>query len=343
MALVTDVFKQNAWGLIEVQEDIVEKVEFKPQLLGSLGIFEPIYSRSRAIAIVERNRTLSMIPTSADGAPPKELVPEGSNVRLFQTSRLAEGSTILASELAGVAALPFDVQTKEMAQEVTDRFGQIIDDLELTWEHMRFGAVQGKVLDADGTTVLVDWYAEWGISEPAEVNFELNVDTTDVRKKCRDIKRTMMKAAKGVWTPTTKVYALVGDTFFDLLVNHPQIKETKLGTERAPELENIEGYSAIVIEGIVFINYRGTDDGSRIAIGTEKARFFPVGARGAFKVGWGPANEFKPYLNRRGQPYVGMVLSDTSGRDAWDRPEVYSYPLFSATRPEMLLRAKAKT
>lgn len=340
MALVTDIFHQNAWGLIEVQEELIEKVEFKPQLLGSLGIFEPVYSRHRAIAIADRDRTLTLIPTSQNGEAPQELIPKGAKLRYFEAVRLAKGSTVYAIELAGVAAMPLSDQTREISDEVADRTGQIKDDLELTWEHMRFGAVQGKVLDADGST-LIDWYAEWGIAEPVEIDFELDDPETDVRKKCRDVKRAMQVAAKGVWTPSTRVCALVGDTFFDLLVNHPQIKETKLDTERAAELENIEGYSAITIEGITFINYRGTDDGSTIAIGTDKARFFPVGARGAFKVGWAPASEFKPYLNRRGQEYVGMVLADPSGRDEWDRVELYSYPLFCATRPEMLLRAKA--
>ena len=340
MGLVTDVFNQNGWGVIEFHEEVVEKIDFKPQLLGSLNLFEPIYSRSRTIAIASKEGTLSLIPTSEMGAPPEELIPKGSKVRKFDAVRLAKGSTIYAIELAGVLALPFDQQTKDISQEVTDRTAQITDDMEMTWEFHRFGAIMGKVLDADGTTVLYDWFDEWGIAEPTEINFNLNVDTTDIRKKCRDVKRAMQKAAKGVWTPRTRVGALVGDEFFDMLVNHPQIKETKLGTERAPVLENIEGFSSIEIEGITFINYQGTDDGTTIAIGSQKARFFPIGARGAFKVGWAPASEFKPYLNQRGQAIVGLVLEDKSGRDEWDRVELYSYPLFACTRPEMLLRAK---
>lgn len=342
MALVADIFNQNAWGVIEVQEQIVERVEFKPQLLGSLNLFSPIYSRSRVIGIADRNGALALIPTSANGAPLEELIPQGARLRTMEASRLAKGSTIYSIELAGVLALPFEDQTVEVAEEVTSRTAQIKDDLELTWEHMRFGAIQGKVLDADNSTVIVDWFAFWGIAEPTEINFALATEATDVRKKCREVKRTMRKAAKGAWTPGTKVGALVGDTFFDLLVNHPQIKETKLGTERAPTLENIEGYSSIEIEGVVFINYQGTDDGSTIAIGSEKARFFPIGARNAFQVGWAPASEFKPYLNKRGQEFYGLVLSDTSGRDEWDRVELYSYPLFICTRPEMLLSGRAQ-
>lgn len=341
MALVADIFNQNAWGAIEVQEEIIERVEFKPQLLGSLGLFAPIYSRSRTIGIADRNGVLSLIPTSPNGAPPEELVPRGAKLRTMEAVRLAKGSTIYAIELAGLLALPFDEQTVEVADEVSSRTSQIKDDLELTWEHMRFGAVQGKVLDADGA-LLVDWYNFWGIAEPAEIDFELDDPNTDVRKKCRDLKRLMQKKAKGSWTASTKAGSLVGDTFFDMLVNHVQIKETKVGTERAPTLENIDGYSSIEIENIVFINYQGTDDGTTIAVGSEKARFFPIGARNAFQVGWGPASEFKPYLNKRGREFYGLVLEDKSGRDEWDRVELYSYPLFICTRPEMLLRAKAK-
>lgn len=344
MALVTDVFNGNAWGVIDFQEEVVERVDFQPQLLGRLGIFEPLYSRSQFIAVAERNREMTLIPTSEMGAPPEELIPQGARVKVFPTSRLAKGSTIYAAELAGVTALPFEVQTREVADEVTSRTAQILTDLELTWEHMRFGAIQGRVFDADGTTEIVDWYQEWGITEPAEINFALGTAGTDVRKIIRNVKRTMMVAAKGVWTPNTRVAALVGDTFYDDLVNHPSVKEIALavGGERAAMLENIEGYSSIEIEGITFVNYQGTDDGTTIAIGTDKARFFPVGARGAFKAGWAPANEFRPYLNQRGREYVGLVLADPTGRDAWDRVELYSYPLMICTRPEMLLRARGR-
>ena len=338
MASVFDIFNQDAFSAIEITENVVRKTDFKPQLLGSLGLFSPIYSRSRFIGVVKKASGLALIPTSETGAPPQELVPEGSDLRPFKTVRLAKGSTIYAEELQGVLALPLQDQVREIQAEVSDRYGRITDDMELTWEFHRLGAIQGIVYDADGVTVIKNWYTEWGISQPAEIDFALGTAETDVRKKCRDVKRAMMKAAKGVWTPATRVGALVGDNFFDSLVDHKQIKETKLGTERAPSLENIEGYSSIESEGITFINYRGTDDGTTLAIDTDKATFFPIRANGAFQVGWAPA-EFFPYVNQRGQDRYGLIVTDKD-RDAWRRPELYSYPLFICTRPEMLLRAK---
>ncbi len=106
MALVADIFTQNAWGVIEVQEEIVEKVDFKPQLLGTLGLFAPIYSRSRTIGIVDRDGSRTLIPTSPNGAPPEELIPKGARLRTMEAVRLAKGSTIYAIELAGVLACP---------------------------------------------------------------------------------------------------------------------------------------------------------------------------------------------------------------------------------------------
>ena len=120
MALVTDLYGPDAWGLIEFHEEVVERADFQPQLLGQLGIFEPVYSRSRTIAIADCDRTLSLIPTSEMGAPPEELIPQGAKVRPFNTTRLAKGSTIYAAELGGVTALPFDQQMADVAAELDD-------------------------------------------------------------------------------------------------------------------------------------------------------------------------------------------------------------------------------
>ena len=296
---VFNVFDDAAFSVATLNDKVVRKVDYKPELLGALNIFEPIYSRSRTIIVANSDHALSLIPTFETGAPPVELLPEKSKIRPFQTTRLAKGSTITAESLQGILSMPFGMQVKEVQKEVADRTARIKTDMELTWEHMRLGAVLGKVIDADGTTVLNDWYAEWGIAEPSTVFFDLGNTNSDIRTKIRNMKRTMMGAAKGVWTTRTRVVALCGDAFYDALVAHKQYVETRLNNNRTAELEDIEGYDAVVYEGVRWINYRGTDDGTTMAIPTNEARFFPVGARGAFQVGWAPA-EFFPTSTSRG-------------------------------------------
>lgn len=335
---VMNIFDHAAFRTAELNEKVVTRVDHKPDLLGRLGIFEPIYSRSRTILIANTSRGLKLIPTSEIGAPPKELNLDPTQLRPFQTTRLTEGSTIYAESLQGVMNLPFSEQVKEVGKEIADRTQHISDDMELTWEHMRLGAITGKVYDADGTTLINDWYQQWGMAQPAEINFDLGNANGDLRKKFRDLKRQMQKLAKGVWTTRTRVYGLAGDEFYDGVVNHPQYKETRLNNNRSKELEDIEGYDSITFEGVTLINYRGTDDGTTMAVDTDKVKFFPVGARGAFQVGWAPA-EFFPYVNQRGRDKYMLLLKDLQ-RDAWRRVELYSYPLFICTRPEMLLRGK---
>lgn len=342
MPQILDIMDGDKFSAVELTENNVKNIAFKPQLLGSLGLFSPIHSRTRDIGVVVTEKGLKIIPTSETGAPPEELIPKGGKLKKFRAHRIAKGSTIYEEELQGVLSLESNLErVKEMQAEIADRTGDILDDVELTWEYHRLGAVLGEVLDADNS-VLNDWYSEFGATKPsgaAIIDLKLDEEGTDIRGILRQLKRNMALAGQGVWTVGSKIGCLVGDAGFDMLVNHKQYKETKLANERTKELEDIEGYSAVVFEGITFINYRGTDDG-KLSIGSEDFRFFPMNTKGAFQVGWAPA-EFAPYVNKKGRPLYQLILKDRD-RNAWRRPEVYSYPLHICTRPKMLLRGKAK-
>ena len=88
----------------------------------------------------------------------------------------------------------------------------------------------------------------------------------------------MMKAAKGVFTPATRVHALCGDAFWDDLTAHSEVRQTYLNTIEASQLRNGNAYETFNYGGITWENYRGTDDGS-VGINTDKAKFFPVNVR----------------------------------------------------------------
>lgn len=333
-----DIFNNDAFSLVSLTSAL-ERVPYKPQLLGQLNIFTPKPIRTTTFAVENRSGLLSVIPTTPRGAPVPQAPKDSRSVRAFSTVRLAFGDRLNASEIEGIRAFGSENEFVQVQKEVLARMAKLRGDLDLTWERHRLGAIQGIVLDADGS-VLYDWFDAWDIAQPSEVNFELDKDTTDLRGKCRQMTRAMQKAAKGAWAPGTSVVALCGDEFFDMLVNHPAYKETKLNTERAVLLEDIKGYSSVEFAGITFINYRGTDDDSTIAIGSQKAKFFPVNAPGVFEHVMSPGETFDT-VNTLGKPYYAMQVPDRD-RNMFVDLEVYSYPAFICTRPEMLLRAKAK-
>ena len=341
-----DIFNNDAFGITSMS-DALDKVEFQPHFLGSLGVFSPTPIRTKTVGVEERDGVLSLVPASERGAPIEEGGRERRKLRYFETIRIAKGTTLYADEIQSIRAFGSENEMQAVQAEVARKYNGptgILSDIELTFEHMRLGALQGVVLDADGSTELVNWYKEWGISKPPEINFSLGTAGTDIRKLCADVVRTMARAGKGAFTPGTQIHALAGDTFYDKLIGHPTVRETYLNQAAASELRTAQvtngqngSFGSFTYAGITFHNYRGMDDQSRVTVDSGKAKFFPIGAPGVFQHVMSPA-EFMPYVNTPGRKVYGMTVVDRD-REAWVRPEAYAYPLFMCTRPELLLSA----
>lgn len=343
----TDIFNDDAFGLVE-QTDALNKTEFQPSLLRSMNLFMPKRVRTETIAIEQKNGVLNVISTSERGAPLEQRSAGKRDIRDFRTVRIAKGDVITASELAGVRAFGSETEFMQVQAEVADRLNGpagLMRDVELTWEHHMLGAVQGIVYDADNSTIINNWFDEWGVTQDAEIDFDLdNASPASgaVRKKCTQVQRQMMKAAAGAWVPgRTQIVALCGDAFWDDITTHEEPRSTYLNTQQAADLRNDVGnaYETFRYGGITWINYRGTDDGSKVAIGTDKVAFFPVNAPGVFQAAYSPGEWFS-VINMPGQDVYSRTRPDPMDPDARALIDVYSYPLFICTRPKMLQRGK---
>jgi hypothetical protein len=341
-----DIFRDDAFSLVEMTEGL-DRYEFQPSYLGSLGIFTPEPIRTTSFTMEERDGELALVPTTERGTPIIEGDRRRRKLRTFETVRIAKGTTIHAAEIQGVR--PFGAQSELMAAQelIADRLTGpvgILNDVEMTFEHMRLGALKGEVLDADGSTI-IDWYDAFDLAKPDDINFALNDPQADIRKTCADLVRRMARKSKGAFTPGTQIHALCGDEFYDALVQHPTVRETYLNYAAAADLRTslvtsgANGtFGMFPFAGITFHNYRGTDDGTRVSIGANDAHFFPVGARNVFSHVQAPG-EFFDFVNTPGRRVYSMILTDRD-RNAWVRPEVYAYPLFVCKRPDLLETGK---
>lgn len=329
-----DVFKGSAFSTMSLS-GMVEKMDYKPQLLGSLGIFTPEPVRTRAIFVDRIEGGLTLIPTSPDGSPPSSLNGETRSVVSLRTARLTKEFTLYAHELDGIRAFGSESELMGVQREYLRRLQRIRDDMDLTHEHHRLGALQGLLLDADGSTVIYNYATEFNEAIPAATSFELDVTTTDVPTICRQIARSMARSGKGALAGAT-IHALCGDDFYDALIRHPSVKETYLQQQAANSLREMQGqiFESFRVGGITFHNYRGTDDNSTVAIPTAAAKFFPVGARDVFKVAYSPL-ESAEYVNTPGQSIYAMNILDRD-RNMWTKGEIYSYPLYVCQRPSVL-------
>jgi hypothetical protein len=319
----------------------LEKAPFKPQWLGSMGVFEPVPVSTTKVAIEKRDTVLSLVPTTPRGAPLPQLIRGDRDIRDFKTARVAKGDRLMASEIQDVRSFGGESQLEQMQEVSMRRLMRLRDDVELTHENMRLGAIQGIVLDADGTP-LINWFDEWAISQPAEIDFDLdNASPASgaVRRKCNDVVRLMKRAAKGAWTEgETMAVGLCGDNFWDDLTAHSEVRQTYLSTSEAPNLRLGNAFGTFVYGGITYKNYQGTDDNSTVAIGTDSVKFFPVGGRNVFQHARSPDETFAGG-NLPGLEFYARSVPDRD-RDQFVDLEVYSYPLFICSRPEMLLRGK---
>lgn len=337
-----DVFQDNAFGLVELTAAL-EEVEYLPQWLGSIGLFESRSVRTETIAIEKREQELKLIQTTPRGAPPVPQNQKRRDIRDFRSSRIFNADTLYASELQGIRAFGTESEFAQVQTEVLTRQIQLRNDQELTHEHMRLGAIQGIVLDADGSTIY-NWFTEWGIAQPAVITFDFAalVDGK-FRARCNDVIRTMVKNSRGAFTPATQVWALCGDQFYDALVQAAEVRTSYLNWQGAAELRAQSGSNGIVMPwdvfnfgGIYWQNYRGTDDGSKVAISPKECKFFPRNSPGTFLRVNSPG-EFFSTVNSPGQEFYALTIPDEK-RDAFVELELYSYVLYVCTRPRMLLR-----
>ncbi len=191
--------------------------------------------------------------------------------------------------------------------------------------------------------MLFNWFNEFGITPNPTVEFDLAAQTPNsLRPLINGMLRTMARKSQGAFLPTTKVWALCGDEFYDQFTNHPDVIRTFLNWSAAADLrDNSQGaaFDVFNFAGVNWLNYRGSDDTTTIAIPTTGAQLFPVGAPGIFQRGLAPGESFE-WVNTLGKPMYVLPIPDRD-RNAWWKMEVYSYPLHICTRPEVLMAAAA--
>ncbi len=334
-----DVFHQDPFTTIQLTS-AVEKAPYQPTGIGSLNVFEPFPIRTKILTIEQRQGKLVLIQTSPRGTEGTQRTTEKRSARFFECPRLMTSDTIKADELQSIRQFGTETELMQLQTEVARRLNGptgLTSYIEYTWEYHRLAALQGKLLDADGT-VLYDFFGEFGITPPAEVAFNLAAGTPNsLRPIINGIVRNMARKAQGAFMPTTEVYALCGDVFYDQFTNHPDVIRTFINWSDARDIRNGgqgAAFSSFEFGGVNWINYRGSDDNTTIKIPDDKCKFFPVGAPGVFQVAYAPGESFE-WVNTPGKPVYIIPIIDRD-RNAWWKAEAYSYPLHICTRPEIL-------
>lgn len=333
-----DIFNDDAFSLVSMTAG-VEKMPTVPTYLGNLGIFESEGIETNVASIEQVGQTLQLIQTSQRGTEPGSGTTDRRQLRNFNIPRIAEKDQLFASEIQGVRAFGTESELETVVRKVAQKQQKMLRKVALTLEYHRLGAIQGLLLDADGSTIY-NYFTEFNISQPTEIDFDLdNASPTRgaLMAKVKAVKRAIIRAL-GMAAPGIRIIALCGDAFYDDFTSHPEVEKTYLNWNAASELRAGEVFGAFRWGEVEWVNYQGTDDNSTVAIGTDKVKFIVQGVPGLFRRINGPGETFET-VNTIGRDIYSMLVRDEK-RNMWVQPEVYAYPLHICTRPEVLLSGR---
>jgi hypothetical protein len=264
-----------------------------------MGLMPERGVRFRQITVEEQNGVLTLLPTAAPGSPGTVGKRGKRTVRSFAIPHIPHDDVVLPEEVQGIRTFGSENDVLAHAAVLADHLQSMRDKHAITLEHLRMGALKGVILDADGST-LYDLYAEFGIT-PKTINFQLGTATTDVKKKCLEVKRHVEDNLRG--EIMTGIHVLVSSEFFDALTGHPKVIEAYQRWQDG-EAQRSDMRGGFPFAGLIFEEYRGQaidlSGTVRRFIADSEGHGFPLGTRSTFGTYMAPA-DFNETANTLGQ------------------------------------------
>lgn len=323
-----DVFKADAFNMASLTTAI-NALPYQPQMLGSAGLFQPTPINTTVAYIEKREGKLSVLPTAGRGTMPTVNSQDRRVMRALTVPHIPSNQTIRADDVQNVRAFGSETEMETVAMLVNDALAARRADHETTFEWHRAGAIQGTILDADGTE-LYNLFTEFGETE-VTVDFVLGTATTDVKGKCTATIRAV-EDALGASTYTDLI-AWCGDAWWDAFIVHDNVVRAYESWNAATQMST-QQRQGFPFCGITFRNYRGNIGGTPW-LATDEARVTPTGVNQLFQHIMAPGDMIET-VNTRGQAIYAKqeILPFGKGVEL----HTQSNPLMLCSRPECLIK-----
>lgn len=334
---VWDIFNQDAFGMLQLT-DAINKVPFLPRAVGQLNLFSEEGVPTVTVTIEEQNGVLTLLPTKLRGQSGTLLSAVKRTQRAIRIPHVPHNDNIKADEVQDVREFGSQDQLQTVQRVVNQRLVRMANNHDATLEHMMLGAVKGIVVDADGTTPIVNLFDEFGVTQPTEIDFDLDNATPAagaLRKVCHGVVRQIEDALLNV--PYDHVHCLCSPQFFDALVSHPEVTAAYERFLDGAFLRQGLARKQFTIFDITFQEYRG-QIGAVKFIADNKAHLFPAGAPGLFKTYYAPA-DYVETVNTLGLPRYAKLAPDERFQK-FIEVETQSNPLTICTYPLTLIQGK---
>jgi hypothetical protein len=292
-----DIFNNDAFSVSSLSATIVDIPKVQTRI-GDTGLFQEYGIPTTSMMIEREGSNLKLVSAAARGSVGEPVTMGGRSLISVQAVHLPQRGAMLADEVQGIRAFGSETEVEAAVNRVRTKLAKMKAQLDVTLEYHRIGAIKGQVLDADGTTVLMDMYTAFNKSQQTQF-MALSNASTKVKQLVIQIKRKIAEALGGRSFRSVRV--LCSQTFFDSLTGHATV-------EQAFELYNQNSYArtdqsgtAFEFAGVTFEEYAG-GVGSTQFIADGLAYAYPEGVTGLFQNAYAPA-DYMETVNTEGLPY----------------------------------------
>jgi len=325
-----DIFNDDAFSLSQLTL-AMQDLQHTPTVLGDMGLFSEEGISTTSVMIEKVGQSFTLVPAAERGAPGKPVGNDKRTLRSFSTVHLPQRGAVNADEVLGVRAFGTESQLETVQNVVNGKLQKLRRNIDLTFEWQRMGAIKGVVLDADGTTELLNLFNEFGVAQ-VTLDFALDADATKVKQKCLDLERMIEDELDGITFSGVEV--LCSKEFYDALVQHPAVKEAYERWQDGAHMRENQRKKVFEFCGIGFREYRGKVGATRF-IGAGEAYAVPVGVPDLFIARFAPA-DYLDTVNTIGLPYYAKQWVEQPGKRV--ELEAQSNPLFMCTRPRAVIK-----
>lgn len=335
---ILNPFAADAFNMMTLTRNI-NKFPNQYSRLQEMGLFVPEGIATRTVVLEWYEGVLNLLTSQPVGAPGALNQSGKRKLESVSVPHFPLDDVIKPEEYAGVREFGSSNQMQTAATVMARKLMTMKGKHDITTEWLMMGALKGVIYDGDASTVLVNLYTKFGVTQKV-VYFDLATETTDVEAKCDEVKRHIRKNLKG--EIMTGVHALVSPVFMTALKAHPNVVAwRKKHPESVAALMNSRDASRFFsFGGILFEEYEAeaptTPGGSAEAfIAAGEGHAFPTGTMDTFKVYYAPA-DFVETANTLGLPYYAKQEPRKFNRGTDVHTQSNKLPI--CRRPEVLVK-----
>lgn len=334
-----DIFDTDAFTMRAMTAS-VNKQPHIPGQIGNLGVFMEQGIDTTLVFVEEYNGKLVLVPVSGRGSEGRAYGENRRTARPFTIPHIALQSSVMADEIQNVRSFGSETEMQTIEGKVATKTQPMLNSIDATIEHMMAGAIKGIVYDADGTTVIFNYFTEFNVTAQTEVAMDFaNATDAQVINAIDGMKRNIRNELGG--TVFGGYHAFCGPTYMDGLKASSAYRNTVqriqdgalLNVDTVPRPGPGGGVAVerVWFQGVWWEEYQGTVGGINF-IDDDTAHMFPTGSD-VFATYFAPA-DYEETVNTLGLPRYARNWMMANGKGRYI--EVQSNPLPMCLRPRAL-------